>query len=388
MPSLEVALQAEVRDEVVAAELRVEATFTNTNEQRTRINRHTASHPGLVLEVRNSKDEPVLLAPPSAPGPADLDEGEVVEPGGSLVLQYSGFLDRDLPPGTYRVRYFGQYPIVGGARDDPLHSDWLVITVRSPRGFTPGIGLTGLHAPAPGDVLARPRGPFLWPIPRIGWLVQFWDLAYCMFLRIFVGLRCDSVLWQEIDQTRTETISNAPPGAEAWNGTYGWRARFLVTVDEPQCKATVVIRIRLVGTITDAQRSAWESAIESAWNSRFSLCCHRCCCGSGLEIDCGIEFVMSNEHQVVNVGTATTNMNTWGADDTIDVCHEFGHMLGALDEYFTVNGVDWGAARQPTGAIMNNPANPPAGRHYDTVQSAATTLLGTNCSTIAAGGRC
>ena len=37
-------------------------------------------------------------------------------------------------------------------------------------------------------------------------------------------------------------------------------------------------------------------------------------------------------------------------------------MLGALDEYFTVNGVDWGPGRQATGAIMNNPANPPVAR--------------------------
>ncbi len=385
MPSLEVALQTEVRDEAVAGEVRVEATFTNAGEQPTRLNRHAASHPGLALEVRNSKDEPVLLAPPSAPGPADLEAGEVVEPGASVTLEYAGFLDRDLPPGTYRVRYFGQYPILGGATDDPLRSDWLVITLRSPRGFTPGIGVTGLRPPAPDDVLSSPRAPFPWIRSVIDRLLWIGERLYCLIF----GPRCDSVLPQEIDQARTETISNAPPGAEAWNGTYGWRARFLVTVDEPQCRAAVVIRVRLVGTITGAQRSAWESAIKSAWNSQFSLCCRRCCCcDSGLGIECDIQFVTSNEHQVVNVGATTTNMGNWGAGDTVDISHEFGHMLGALDEYFTVNGVDWGAARQPTGAIMNNPANRPAARHYDTVRAAATTLLGTNCSTIAAGGRC
>ena len=62
---------------------------------------------------------------------------------------------------------------------------------------------------------------------------------------------------------------------------------------------------------------------------------------------------------------ATTNMGNWGATDTVDVTHEFGHMLGALEEYFTVNGIAWGAARQASGAIMNNPANPPVARHYD-----------------------
>jgi hypothetical protein len=81
-------------------------------------------------------------------------------------------------------------------------------------------------------------------------------------------------------------------------------------------------------------------------------------------------------------------MGNWGASDTVDVSHEFGHMLGALDEYFTVNGVDWGAARQPTGAIMNNPANPPAARHYDTVRQTAEALRSTTYFTIAQSSSC
>ena len=78
----------------------------------------------------------------------------------------------------------------------------------------------------------------------------------------------------------------------------------------------------------------------------------------------------------------------WGASDTIDVSHEFGHMLGALDEYFTVNGVAWGPGRQATGAIMNNPANPPVARHYDTVRQAAGTLRGATYATVAQGTSC
>jgi hypothetical protein len=91
---------------------------------------------------------------------------------------------------------------------------------------------------------------------------------------------------------------------------------------------------------------------------------------------------------VVNVGGSTTNMGNWGANDTVDVGHEFGHMLGALDEYFTVDGVNWGAGRQPGGSIMNNPANNPATRHYNLVRDTVNTLLGSTCTTRAVGDPC
>jgi len=101
-----------------------------------------------------------------------------------------------------------------------------------------------------------------------------------------------------------------------------------------------------------------------------------------------IQFVTSGEHQVVNVGASTTNMGNWGATDTTDVRHEFGHMLGALDEYFTVNGVNYGPGGQATGNIMNNPANAAAAHHYELIRAAASDLLGTSCSTNSVNVRC
>jgi hypothetical protein len=182
------------------------------------------------------------------------------------------------------------------------------------------------------------------------------------------------VLEQEVDAQRTETISDAPAGSEAWNGTYSWRARFHVRVDEPGCRVTVTIRIRIAGNITNQQRDAWEAAIQARWNDRFKLCCDGCCCIDGFPIVLDIVFVTANEHQVVNAGGSTTNMTNWGTNDTVDVGHEAGHMLGALDEYFTVNGVNYGPGRQASGNIMNNPANDPAAHHYDLVRATAEQL--------------
>jgi hypothetical protein len=392
MPRLEATVGTETREDVVAGEFRISVTFRNAGSEPARLNLHQAAHPALVLDVRDRNDKEVLLPPPSAPDAADLEEGEIIPPGDSVSLDYVGFLDRSLEPGEYRVRYFGEFPALGGTKDDPLRSEWLTFSVRRPRGFEGAIPIPGFK-PSPEDPRSeRPRPP--WPLVLDGiinwilnWWRRFWRWIVCLILRVLFRRSCETRS-QEFDQARTETISNAPPGSEAWNGTYSWRARFLLTYDEPNCISRVLVRVRLVGTITTAQRTAWETAIEAAWNSRFKLCSDGCCCDNGLPIATDIQFVSSGEHQVVNVGTTTTNMGNWGASDTVDISHEFGHMLGALDEYFTVNGVNWGAGRQPTGAIMNNPANRPVARHYDTIRRAAAGLTGRSQTTVAQSASC
>lgn len=390
MPQFDALVRAEKTQDAVPGEFTIVVTFTNTGGTPARLNRHQASHPALVLDVRDSKDAVVLLPPPSAPDALDLGPGEEVPPGGELTIAYAGFLDRSLAPGEYRVRYFGQFPALGGSVDDPLASGWLGFTVRPMRGFPPGEGIPGLGKPNPDDWRPEPKRPWEKLLgPVWVYLERFWCWLVCWISRRWLGRGCDRQVAGEFDEARTETISDATPGSEAWNGTYRWNARFRLVVDEATCRATVTIRVRLVGTITAAQRAAWEAAIEAAWNDRFKLCggCW-CCCPDGAEIVSDIQFVTSGEHQVVNVAASTTNMGNWGAADTVDVSHEFGHMLGALDEYFTVNGVAWGVGRQATGAIMNNPANAPAARHYETVRAAAAALTGRALTTTARGASC
>ncbi|HVL92731.1 MAG TPA: hypothetical protein VM264_05240 [Acidimicrobiales bacterium] len=362
-PGLRALAKPERAEVVDPGEAALEVTVRNDAGEPVRFNRHQASHPALVLQVRDERDRPVLLAPPSAPGAEDLVVEEL-GPGQSVLLRYAGFLDRSLDTGTYRVRYFSPYPHLGGTEEAPLSTDWVPISVHSTQAFRPGVELPQWPPPFPR--------PPTWSVPlRLsGKLVD-------VLARRLGFLACQGVLEQEIDEQRTETISNAPPGSEAWNGTYGWRARFLVRVEEASCRVSVTIRIRLVGTITSGQRSAWESAIRDAWSGLFKVCANRQpCCVNGFPIHVAVQFVTSGEHQVVNVGTSTTNMGNWGATDTVDVSHEAGHMLGALDEYFTVNGVDYGLGRQADGAIMNNPANPPAARHYDLILQAVRGLTG------------
>ncbi|MGH3041193.1 MAG: hypothetical protein ACRDNG_05555 [Gaiellaceae bacterium] len=380
MPRLVVTLEPTAREEVVPGEFGVRATVRNPGDEPAPFHTHQARHASLVLELEDEREQPILLPPPPPPDERDLAPPDEIQPGQSVTVEYVGFLEAGLAPGRYRVRFFSPYPVLGGTREDPLASEWIAFSVAKPD--IPA----GRPVGAPALLYRRARLVRLWHIWRriLDWIHRI----VCWILRVFFRRRCDRVLTAEVDEPRTETISNAPAGSEAWNGTYGWQARFHLAVDEANCRAAVTVRVRLSGTITPAQQAAWETAIENVWSNRFKLCCRCCCCRHGYTIVADVQFVSTGEHQVVNVGTSTINMANWGAADTVDVRHEFGHMLGALDEYFTVDGVDYDGARRADGSIMNNPANDPTARHYEVVHAGVQDLLGSTCVTRAVADRC
>jgi hypothetical protein len=374
MPALAVAVDVRpsreaVREkvgEVRPGELVFHASVSNPTEQAVRFNAAQAAHPSLVLEVEGPTGTRVLLPPPSPPTEEEVGPGEPLAAGDRIPFEYRGFLDPYLGPGTFRVRYAGRVPALGGTPEDPLLSEW-----------------TEFELPT----------PLPWPPPRPLWERPFWWLRewWRRLLELILGRfrRCHRVWERQVDEACTQTITNAPPGSEAWNGTYGWRARFRLRIDEANCRARVEVRVRVTGTITAAQQSAWETAIQNAWSNVFKLCAAgSTCCANGYTIVADIQFVTSGEHQVVAAGAMTTNMGNWGASDTVDVRHEFGHMLGNLDEYFTVNGTDWGPGRQAGAPIMNNPANPPVARNYELIRTQAQAAMGTACATKAVGDPC
>jgi hypothetical protein len=61
MPQLEADIRSENREDAVAGEFALSVTFTNSSEEPARLNVHQASHPALVLDVRDRNDRVVLL---------------------------------------------------------------------------------------------------------------------------------------------------------------------------------------------------------------------------------------------------------------------------------------------------------------------------------------
>ncbi len=137
---------------------------------------------------------------------------------------------------------------------------------------------------------------------------------------------------------------------------FGWTAAF------EQTWSHIVIRIRLnpdagISAATMANlRTVWQNGIRNIWSSRWR-------CGRSGEATCPLTFevqwVTTNQHHTVNVhqGSGRANMTNWYTIDGGNVAaHEFGHMLGLVDEYYENPPCP---NRNPvnTGTVMDNNSN-------------------------------
>lgn len=359
-PALTVELRLERAGPRPAAEVAVVAVVTNAGDAPARLNRAQAAAAPLVLEVEGEDGRRVSMRPPDIPRPGDGGAGEPLEPGAAATFRYAGFLDRSQPPGRYRVRYHGAHPAQGAGPDGPLSSGWVEVAV----------------APHPEALEGHPPLPAL--RPPLPWWRRAADAIVCPVRRLLQRERCEGLLTRSVDEARCVEITGAAPGFEAWNGAYAWRARFRVRVDQARCRIIVTVRVRVVGGADEATRDGWERAIEGAWGDHAVLVC-RCCCRGGYAIAANLVFVDAGEDYVVHAGPDTASLGIWGRGDAASLADEFGRMIGARDEYYTVDGAEWGEPFRTGAGIMNNPGELPLARHFELVQRAAEELMGTAC---------
>jgi hypothetical protein len=144
---------------------------------------------------------------------------------------------------------------------------------------------------------------------------------------------------------------------------YGWTAAYR------QEGTHIIVRIMLNpdSNVTAQQMqnlmNTWRNGIENKWGNHFACCCDLKAtstsnCRNFSTLTFEVQWVTSNPHHTVRVivGPARSNMLTWDTNDTGDVAsHEFGHMLGLVDEYADANCPN----RSPvnTGTVMDNNTN-------------------------------
>lgn len=222
-----------------------------------------------------------------------------------------------------------------------------------------------------------------------------------------LGLRQYSVT--DVDRAITETISHAPAAFAAWNNTFNWRSKWrLRLTTRPDPMLEVIVRLHC--TASAAQKRTWENAITAKWDNRFSFCVKQDpmpARASGaaryseaypiraviawVDTAAGADYTVTANAPGANEGGrsgvgGTTSMTGWGTADTTDITHEFGHILGCAEEYFTTNGVDYAARfggvgfRARGGGVMNNPAGPALARNFDIIRQEAATLRGVSAT--------
>jgi hypothetical protein len=202
---------------------------------------------------------------------------------------------------------------------------------------------------------------------------------------------------KEIDREVEETISHAPAAFSAWEGTYRWRAKWRLKLDMRPDTAELNVKVRLYSTASRSIRRKWSRAISRKWSGKFGFYVEGVDGGDELyPINVETEWVddPAKAHYTIAANAVgateggrsglggTTSMTGWGEADTTDITHEFGHILGCPEEYFTTDGVDYtrGGRRQgfrdPGGGVMNNPAGPALARNFKMIRKEAAKLRG------------
>ncbi len=160
-------------------------------------------------------------------------------------------------------------------------------------------------------------------------------------------------------RSKLETMAREEHSFAMAECIFGWTAAF------EQTWTHIRIRIRLnpdagiTAATMNTLRTTWENGIEPTWSNQWG-------CGHAGELPCALTFevlwVTTNPHHTVRVrpGPAGTNMTTWDTMDSGGVAaHEYGHMLGLIDEY--VDARCPGRSPVNTGTVMdNNSANVPS----------------------------
>jgi hypothetical protein len=148
MPQLEVTLEPIAPKAVVPGDVGLRATIRNPGDSPAPFHTHQARNPSLVHELRDDRDQPIFLPPPTPPGERDLAPPDKIQPRESVAIEYVGFLEVGLASGRYRVRFFSPHPVLGGTREEPLTSEWVTFTVATPEipaGRAVGVPTVSYH---------------------------------------------------------------------------------------------------------------------------------------------------------------------------------------------------------------------------------------------------
>jgi len=135
---------------------------------------------------------------------------------------------------------------------------------------------------------------------------------------------------------------NVAEAIEADNGR-SWHAAFDLVVSDDAVIVDIAINLVPVDGVSrrqvDARREAWRAAIREIWSGRFEAVKGS---GARIPIRVDVRFKSREYHHRVRVRSSNVfnDQLHWGLRaNPLSIAHEFGHMIGAYDEY-SAGGTD------------------------------------------------
>lgn len=162
-------------------------------------------------------------------------------------------------------------------------------------------------------------------------------------LTTLLPLTCLSASENESISIRVEQTLKVAP-------RFSWQAAFDLVVEEKTI--TIVAAINLIPQnginriALKGRHLPWKGAIEKVWNKRYQA---KTSDGRCYPINVEVSFIAQHFHHrvVVVPGNPGADAAKWGLESTDwTIAHEFGHMIGAYDEYEA-------GALDPAGPIID-----------------------------------
>lgn len=164
-----------------------------------------------------------------------------------------------------------------------------------------------------------------------------------------------SIAGNESLRSKLESLAHTEHSFSASECIFGWVAGFEQTWSHMRIRILLNPDAGISAATVVNLRTTWGNGIEGLWND------HWACERSG-ELPCRLSFevdwVAGAQHHTVRIrpGPGRSNMATWHTTDPGNIAaHEYGHMLGLVDEYSDPVC----PYRSPviTGTVMDNNTN-------------------------------
>lgn len=161
--------------------------------------------------------------------------------------------------------------------------------------------------------------------------MRWWRIEPCpCIILLLLGTGCP------VSQPPPSSLETVSLQLQASNGK-SWPVRFDIGLEGERVTLRVNIRVIPLEGVThgeiDRHLPLWKQAIETHWGHSFALDAYN---GSRYPLRVEVDFTPQHPHYEVLIhgAHAHTDMLNWNITDKPDaVAHEFGHMLGAFDEY-------------------------------------------------------